>query len=166
MVTKKPRQRKDYGAKQITEHRAFKSIWAAPEPKLDPIIESSLFNWVESPEEFLIGKQRNHQDLSLGSYLDTLYHLHINKKVDKVRWRLSLIPLSRLYETFERQRADAGVHEDIVSIITQAGLTKYGENIGEHMPSWLLKSKRYEGLAKRVGYGGICCLPDDIGDLL
>ncbi|EED11689.1 hypothetical protein TSTA_108750 [Talaromyces stipitatus ATCC 10500] len=164
---KRERQRQDYGGPEITEHRAFNSIWAASEPKLQPVIRQFLFACHKDPRQALRRTGTNPERISIADYLDALYDLEKDRKINTVRWRLSLIPLSDLIHKFDRANSHAQTRDDIVTVISQSSLTIQNEvEIRKYLPSWLQRGKRYKTLAPKIGYGGICALPEEPGDTI
>jgi hypothetical protein len=105
---------------------------------------------------------------SISSYLSVLYHLQESQQIDRVHWRLFLIPLSNVFETLGRSWGwRTTIDTDLISLLSNAGLIAENEkHLCQYIPSWHSKSKRYRILAEEVGYGGLCCLPDDISNLL
>lgn len=98
-------------------------------------------------------------------YIVALYKCHERRKIDSVRWRLFLVPLAHLFEKFGRERADDETYEHIKAIISGCTL-QHRDKICDFLPSFLSKSKRYRNIGMRIGYGGLCALPEEPGDSL
>lgn len=140
----------------------------SPEPTLQPAVRRFLYDGYRNPSKFLEKSSDNvRKEIALNNYLEALYHLERNRQVDTVRWRIGLIPLSDMFEKFNRTFMNTETHNDLVAIVSQSGLAfQHEDGIRESLPSWIRKSKRYKILAMKVGYGGVACLPDGTGNLL
>ncbi|EGE06666.1 hypothetical protein TEQG_05663 [Trichophyton equinum CBS 127.97] len=158
------RKRHEYGKKEI-EHRAFRTLWVAPAPKLHSDIRRALYNGHKNPSLlFQDGSKNLCQESLAADYLDYLYELDQSRQVNALRWRLSLIPLLEIFNKFDLPHANTETYNHLFTLISESSLSlKHKDEIRVCLPIWVAKSKRYNTLVKELGPGSVCVLPD-IGD--
>lgn len=158
------KRRRSDSDEDVTEHRAYKSITRASRPRLCPAIERYLVRWYKEPQTIFEQGRDISPSNPIDCYFNVIYSLHESRSVDSVRWKLCLIPLSRLKRRFQSQRISSNKLDDLATVAIQSGLLVHNkEEIRKSLPSLLTISNRYERLATSAGgEGTLCCLPEDV----
>ncbi|KAL4927740.1 uncharacterized protein BDV17DRAFT_116643 [Aspergillus undulatus] len=157
------RKKQEYGEEKVISHRAFSSLWASPGPSFDSSLGKELLKWYEKPAT-LFNVSSSSPDSSPGSYIASLYLLAQRRMADKIRWRLSLIPLATLSKKFKGIGTESLNKQVTDILIASKCVSDDKEEISQRLPSLFSAAKKYQALCDKIGIGSLCCLPPDIGD--
>ncbi|KKZ67826.1 hypothetical protein EMCG_06508 [[Emmonsia] crescens] len=174
------RLRRKFDGRQIDgdvkNHRAYKSLVCSSGPRLAPGLESHLNKWYRTPTAIYqtVGRDRTgsesdsenetelagpgisssrvgHEENLVERHFNAIYHLHISRNVDTVRWRLLLLPLCHLKRKFQfqRQRTEDGWKE-FTDVITKSTLLNHRPDITAAVSTWTSAAERYEEILKAI----------------
>ncbi|EQL33195.1 hypothetical protein BDFG_04641 [Blastomyces dermatitidis ATCC 26199] len=136
------RNPKEYGARDITKHRAFNTLWTASKPELKAVVGEFLLSCCIKPANFWKWKSEHVPEVSINCYLEEVYRSHQDRQRDTVRWRLLLISIAGLLERFNHALLRNGTREDLITIISNSSLSlQHKDEIRKELPGWINKSK-------------------------